>query len=94
MIIPDASYCGVLLPWPLPEVAPFTLLPKSEPLVVAAVFSEALEAWLPGTLTKAEFAFCYLYLLLLFVLGYWSPLSLNSDASIIIDYAYSFPSIG
>ena len=44
MIIPDASYCGVLLPWPLPEVAPFTLLPKSEPLVVAAVFSEALEA--------------------------------------------------
>ena len=65
-----ASLYGVLLPWPLPEVAPITLLPKSEPLVVAAVFSEALEAWLPGTLTKAEFAFCCLYLLLLFVLGY------------------------
>ena len=65
-MMPDASLYGVLLPWPLPEVAPLTLLPKSEPFVVAAVLSEALEAWFPGTLTRAEFAFCCLYLLLLF----------------------------
>ena len=39
----EASCYGVLLPWPLPAVVPF-MLPKSEPLVVAAVFSEALEA--------------------------------------------------